>query len=84
MREDDGEPLFKPAAMMWPERWNDIPDTVPIAGITDVGKDSMMLTTCLGWVVFNPRRDGPHLLQQLDAAVKLLKENLDLLNRDKG
>lgn len=74
MATEDDEPLFRPAAMQWPKRWNKISKKTPVAAVTRVG-DNTMLTTCLGWVMFDPE-DGPHLLRQLESAVDLLRKEI--------
>lgn len=46
-----------------------------VATLTESG-NQMCLTTCLGFVMFDREKDGPHLLRQLEAAVNLLRESL--------
>lgn len=75
MATNDEEPLFRTAAMQWPKRWNKMSKKTPVAAVTQVG-ESTMLTTCLGWVMFD-REDGPHLLRQLEAAVDILRKEID-------
>ena len=75
MKSREEDPMKTFAALKWPDRWNDIPSEVPIAGFTESG-DSCMLITCLGFVQFSRKKDGASLLRQLEAAVDLLREKL--------
>lgn len=76
MATDDDKPVLRFAAIeKWPKRWNKIPASTPVAAFDEQG-DKVMLTTCLGWVMFDREEDGPEILRQIEAAVKLLRDNL--------
>jgi hypothetical protein len=76
MTTRDDEPVLNFAAIeKWPNRWNKISPSAPVAAI-DTMRDKTMLTTCLGWVMFDLHEDGPHILRQLEAACDLLRKEL--------
>lgn len=75
MTKKADEPLLTFASIEWQERWNKIADAAGVAALSESGNDCI-LVTCLGFVRFRRKEDGPHLLRQLEAAVDLLRENL--------
>lgn len=72
---DEKDKLMTFAALEWPTRWNNIAEGTAVAGLTQSGA-RMCLTTCLGFVMFDRDKDGPHLLRQLEAACDLLRKEL--------
>lgn len=74
MAKQSDEPLATFAAIEWQKRWHANPDA-PCASINQQG-DKTFLTTCLGFVYFDLRDDGPHILRQLEAACDLLRREL--------
>ncbi len=75
MRHVTDDELMTFAALRWPKRFNAVNPDSAVPYLDEVG-NSLFLVTCPGFVYFDREEDGPHLLRQLKAAVKLLEDNL--------
>jgi hypothetical protein len=68
------------ASFDWQKRWNNNNPDTTVASLSQSG-DRFGLVSCLGFVRFD-NEDSPHLIAQLESALKLLKEHFAASNAE--